>query len=95
MRIDEDVGPLRLQPDECDCAVWVPLDDVAVRLCSEGDADAGVDREYAAAVPVGGRVASRSLAGVYPNSMEEGIGRGHLWAIRTLRESLHERYWNA
>ena len=31
-------------------------------------------------------VESRLLSGVYPNQFGEGVGRGHLWALRQLLE---------
>ena len=83
-----DAGRLvKLEPGECECACWVPLDDVANALCSEGAAapraypQAPAALEAAEPLPP---VPSASLAGVYPNALGEGIGRGHLWALRLL-----------
>ena len=85
-----DAGRLvKLEPGECECACWVPLDDVANALCSEGAAapttypqapSAAQAEEPLPPVP------SASLAGVYPNELGEGIGRGHLWALRLLAQ---------
>mmetsp|Transcript_53454 Transcript_53454/g.119985 ORF Transcript_53454/g.119985 Transcript_53454/m.119985 type:complete len:173 (-) Transcript_53454:137-655(-) len=86
LRVDENASALRLQPDECDCALWVPLDDIAARLAVGASQD-GTHGRYKAALPASTHVAARNLAGVYPNELGEGIGRGHLWAIRQLASS--------
>ena len=86
------VAPLRLQPAECDAAVWVPLGDVAAALCGDGSATSA---ECYAAAPMDGvdgttvaPVKPQQLAGVYPNALGEGVGRGHLWALRRLLRRL-------
>lgn len=87
--------PLKLSPDECDAACWVPLDEVAGALCEGTGAMEGAfphaplvvsttaDAATAAA-PTIEPVSRAQLAGVYPNAAAEGIGRGHLFALRTL-----------
>ena len=85
-------GPLRLQPGECDAACWAPLEDVAHRLCTEvamGTQDtSAAAAQYACQTSAadGGEltVEASRLAGVYPNELGEGIGRGHLFALRQL-----------
>jgi len=76
---------LQLQADECDCAVWVPLSDLAGPLSSLGVGSLRSYRyERAAGSPAGEPVSASLLSGVYPNDLGEGIGRGHLFAIRQL-----------
>ena len=81
-------APLRLQPGECDSACWVPLADVAATLCDDESADSSA--AYPPAAVEGDTslapLEARSLAGVYPNGISEGVGRGHLWALRRLHE---------
>lgn len=74
---------LKLNPDECECAAWVPLEDVA--KLSEADDEMLADETFPLAVPANGHMPARSLAGVYPNSVGSGIGRGHMWAIRQMQ----------
>ena len=115
---DEELrAPLKLQPGECDAACWVPLEEVAGALCSEGgngrvyacktlasestvlkDGTTGVDGHvYASRTPASesklkdDTVPASLLAGVYPNAHGEGIGRGHLFALRQLSLALTER----
>lgn len=86
--------PLNLQPAECDAAVWAPLGDVANALLASGDAGASAPAAatYTSAPvqvgtpPVTGvpLISAQQLAGVYPNAHGEGVGRGHLWALRRL-----------
>ena len=90
VRVPDDAGGVLLQPEECDSAVWVPLPDVAGVLC--GDVGTAAQDEYTAA-PMHtdsaltlAPVSARALAGVYPNIVSEGVGRGHLWALRRLLE---------
>ena len=92
---EEASQPLKLQPQECDSACWVPLSDVAEALCGEDSEECPVEfssSSYApAAVVKGGEkegepVDASLLAGVYPNRAGEGVGRGHLWALRRLLE---------
>ncbi|KAL1523184.1 hypothetical protein AB1Y20_018138 [Prymnesium parvum] len=83
VRVADSSRALRLQPDECDRAAWVPLADVA---CIGKEARG--DQLYPLAPPAQGHVSAHSLDGVYPNDIGEGVGRGHLWAIRQLREHL-------
>ena len=80
---------VQLEPDECECACWVPLEEVATALCGEGSVAAPEFYQPAPQATTGAAVElpsvpSASLAGVYPNSLGEGIGRGHLWALRHL-----------
>ncbi|KAL3892634.1 MAG: hypothetical protein SGPRY_014938, partial [Prymnesium sp.] len=76
--------PLKLQSSECDAAVWAPLEDVALTLCERG----GERGPYPTAAPDEGSVSSACLAGVYPNQIGEGVGRGNLWALRQLLQHL-------
>jgi 8-oxo-dGTP pyrophosphatase MutT (NUDIX family) len=83
-----ELPPLRLSAGECDCACWVPLEDLHL-LGDGGAAPAGVlaGTEYARANVVGAEggeasVPAALLSGVYPNTAGEGIGRGHVWALR-------------
>ena len=73
--------------------MWAPLADVAAALC--GDEGAAARDEYPSArvlTTEGGGVQpptgvdAKLLAGVYPNMHGEGVGRGHLWALRRLLE---------
>ena len=78
--------PLELQPEECDCAVWVPLHHLAGPLAGR---DAGAEAasesyERAAGSPAGEPVPASLLTGVYPNALGEGVGRAHLFAISQL-----------
>ena len=117
--------PIILSDDECDCACWVPLDEVADALASEAagaseaaaaseavglrfvsaeDASQDVTTAAAAAAaavaaprlyaPTNGAAAApidaALLSGVYPNQSGEGIGRGHLWALRCLLHRVRE-----
>lgn len=78
-----------LEPDECDCACWVPLADVVDTLCAPAEhADEGGEYPRAPGSPLLDEpVARSSLRGVYPNRVRgEGIGRAHLWALRQLAE---------
>lgn len=90
VRVGDATGALRLQPEECDNAVWVPLGDVAGAL--SGGEGTAAPAAYpaapveAAAAPACSTVDALSLAGVYPNGQAEGVGRGHLWALRRLLE---------
>jgi len=101
---DEAFSSLALQRGECDAACWVPLDDVAGKLCHEGataaqqpasgesDGAGGSEHMYACQTLGAGSsqleddtMAASRLAGVYPNAHHgEGIGRGHLFALRQL-----------
>lgn len=78
---------VQLQPSECDSACWVPLEEIATKLCGEGGAAPEFYQHAPLLQPAAAKpppVPSASLAGVYPNSLGEGIGRGHLWALRHL-----------
>lgn len=82
---------LRLQPSECDAAVWLPLAHVDALLAESGAgfSDAVSDdtaRQYAPAAgsPADAPVGAARLRGVYPNACAEGIGRGHVFALRRL-----------
>ena len=99
---------LRLEPNECDCACWVPIGDLATVL-SDVASSRGTTAEYARARTVGSdqqqqaeqqqqekkealqsaeTVAADLLRGVYPNECGEGIGRGHLFALRHLSREM-------
>ncbi len=73
---------LKLDPIECDCAVWAPLSEIASLL----GGDSAVERVFARApgVPEGEPISARVLCGVYPNALGEGIARGHLFALSQL-----------
>ena len=79
------------QPSECDAAVWLPLAHVDALLAESGTgfSDAVSDdtvRQYAPAAgsPADAPVGAARLCGVYPNACAEGIGRGHVFALRHL-----------
>tara|TARA_B110001452_G_scaffold6869_1_gene6203 strand:- start:471 stop:1295 length:825 start_codon:yes stop_codon:yes gene_type:complete len=76
--------PLTLQPSECDCAVWVPVDDLAGPLSGRGGEAAPEAYARAPGSPAGAPVPAAQLAGVYPNAVGEGVGRAHLFAISQL-----------
>ena len=78
--------PLQLQPSECDCAVWVPLDDLAGPLAGRSASTRPAAEAYARAPgsPAGEPVPCALLTGVYPNALGEGIGRAHLFAMTQL-----------
>ena len=90
IRCESDVE-LRLQPSECDAAVWLPLAHVDALLAETdtGFSDTvsdGAARQYAQAAgsPTDAPVGAARLHGVYPNACAEGIGRGHVFALRHL-----------
>lgn len=76
--------PLVLQPEECDCAVWVPLAEAAGLVRDADGSPAGYERARVMGGGGGPAVPLASLRGVYPNEVGEGIARGHLWALRQL-----------
>ena len=77
--------PLTLQPSECDCAVWVPIDDLAGPLSGRGALSSAPEAyPRAPGSPEGAPVPAALLAGVYPNAVGEGVGRAHLFAINQL-----------
>ena len=62
-----------LQPEECDAAVWV----------TPGDLEVGGIRGYdAKGEPI--EIEAAQIAGIYPNSIGEGIAQGNRWALETL-----------
>lgn len=84
--------PLVLQPEEVDCACWVPITQLLALCDSAGGSDStgGGDElcfDRAPGSPPGPPVPASLLAGVYPNVLGEGVGRGHLWALRQLLDS--------
>ena len=65
-----------LQPEECDAAVWV----------TPGDLEVGGIRGYdAKGEPI--EIEAAQIAGIYPNSIGEGIAQGNRWALETLAGS--------
>ena len=77
-----------LQPDECDDAAWVPVAELARPSAAPVQGCAWHERARGAG---SGHVAAGAFEGVYPNAIGEGVGRGHLWAIRQLHSSLQRR----
>ena len=84
---------IQLQPTECDCACWVPLRDLAGVLgYSDGRTEGRAAQSYPCiALDGSSTVDSWLLSGVYPNVAGEGVGRGHLWALRELAAQLEAR----
>jgi len=76
--------PLILHPEECDCAVWVPLAEAAGLVRDADGSPTGYERARVVGGGGGPAVPLASLRGVYPNEVGEGIARGHLWALRQL-----------
>ena len=79
--------------DECDGACWVPLHEVAEALCdgrrdhvdlTYADVTACVTDEGAESRGSQQMIPGALLSGVYPNAAHEGVGRGHLYALRQL-----------
>ena len=82
-----DGASVTLQPDECDCAVWIPVSDLVDSLRGGEQATGAYSfapNSTSTSLATDSYVHAQSLAGVYPNAVGEGIGRGHLWAIRQL-----------
>ena len=77
---------LKLDPIECDCAVWAPLSEIESLLGGCGDAERLFAR--APGVPEGEPISGQLLRGVYPNALGEGIARGHLFALSQLVQSM-------
>ena len=63
-----------LQPEECDAAVWVTPagEELAGEICGYDAKGERIDVEAA------------QIAGIYPNSVGEGIAQGNRWALETL-----------
>ena len=78
--------PLKLEPNECDCACWVPITQLLALCDTAGGAGNVAEQSFerAPGSPEGPPVPASLLAGVYPNALGEGVGRGHLWALRQL-----------
>ena len=73
-----------LQADECDAAIWLPLE----HLQSSSSRESGESEltEFGRAPGTGTTdpILASQIDGVYPNSIGEGIGRGHLFALEHL-----------
>ena len=76
--------PIELQCSECAAYVWAPLKDLMTleppleRPLLGRRFEAGELKDY--------EVSAMQLQGIYPNCLQEGMGQGHLYALKKLAE---------
>ena len=71
---------IRLQKEECDAYIWYKLDKLMEMIEEPEDMKETIEVKSV----FGGnlKIPICSLQGIYPNSIEEGIGQGHLLALK-------------
>jgi 8-oxo-dGTP pyrophosphatase MutT (NUDIX family) len=76
---------IKLQESECDAHLWLPFTDLVNHLDEEEDLTTEIECTKTDGTKI--KIPLGSLQGVYPNKIQEGLGLGHVLAIKHYYES--------